>query len=81
MLVGPIWQSFRNMIMKILGIPNSIFYRYKSRIYKEEKELLSKIMIQPLESRMLRTYETLEECCRINRQIAMDEKKQNQWIE
>ena len=61
-------------IMEILGIPNSTFYRYKSRIYKEDKELRSKIMIESLESRMLKIYQTLEECSRINRQIAMDEK-------
>ena len=61
-------------IMKILGIPNSTFYRYKSSIYKEDKELLSKIMIEPLESRVLKIYQNLEESSRINRQIASDEK-------
>jgi ACT domain-containing protein len=61
-------------IMKILGIPNSTFYRYKSKIYKEDKELWSKVMIEPLESRALKIYQTLEECCRINREIASDEK-------
>jgi ACT domain-containing protein len=61
-------------IMKILGIPNSTFYRYKSRIYKEDKELLSKIMIEPLESRMLMIMRTLEESYRIFRQIMLDEK-------
>ena len=40
-------------IMKILWIPNSTYYRYKSRIYKEDKELWSKIMLEPLESRAL----------------------------
>jgi ACT domain-containing protein len=61
-------------IMKILGIPNSTFYRYKSKIYKEDKELWSKIIIEPLESRALKIYEILEECYRINKKIASNEK-------
>ena len=61
-------------IMKILGIPNSTFYRYKSKIYKEDKELWSKVIFEPLESRALRIYETLEESFRISRAIALDEK-------
>jgi ACT domain-containing protein len=61
-------------IMKILGIPNSTFYRYKSIIYKEDKELWSKVIIEPLESRALKIYEILEECYRINRNIASNEK-------
>jgi ACT domain-containing protein len=60
-------------IMKILGIPNSTFYRYKSKIYKEDKELWSKIIIEPLESRALKIYEILEECYRINKKIALNE--------
>jgi ACT domain-containing protein len=60
-------------IMKILGIPNSTFYRYKSKIYKEDKELWSKVMIEPLESRALKIYQNLEESYRINRQIALNE--------
>jgi ACT domain-containing protein len=61
-------------IMKILGIPNSSFYRYKSRIYKEDKELLSKIMIEPLESRMLQIMKSLEDSSRISSQIMSDDK-------
>jgi len=61
-------------IMKILGIPNSTFYRYKSKIYKEDKELLSKIMIEPLESRMLKLMRCLEDSSRIFRQIMEDDK-------
>lgn len=61
-------------IMKILGIPNSTFYRYKSKIYKEDKELLSKIMIEPLESRMLKLMRCLEDSSRIFRQIMLDDK-------
>ena len=61
-------------IMKIVGIPNSTFYRYKSRIHKEDKELLSKIMIEPLESRMLTIMRSLEDSSRISRQIMLDDK-------
>jgi ACT domain-containing protein len=61
-------------IMKKLRIPNSTFYRYKSKIYKEDKELWSKVMIEALESRALKIYQNLEESCRINRHIAMDDK-------
>jgi hypothetical protein len=60
-------------IMKILGIPNSTFYRYKSKMYKDDKELWSKVMIEPLESRALKIYQILEESYRINRQIALNE--------
>ena len=60
-------------IMKILGIPNSTFYRYKSIIYKEDKELWSKVIIEPLESRALKIYETLEESFRISKKIADNE--------
>src|SRR4030095_6917864 len=60
-------------IMKILGIANSTFYRYKSIIYKEDKELWSKLIIEPLESRALRIYETLEESFRISKKIADNE--------
>jgi ACT domain-containing protein len=60
-------------IIKILEIPNSTFYRYKSKIYKEDKELWSKVMVEPLESRALKIYQNLEESCRINRQIAFNE--------
>jgi len=68
----PIKNDFE--IMKILGIPNSTFYGYKSRIYREDKELLSKTMIEPLESRMLMIMKCLEDSSLIFKQIMMDEK-------
>jgi len=61
-------------IMKKLRIANSTFYRYKSKIYKEDKELLSKIMIESLESRMLQLMESLEDSSRISRRIMSDDK-------
>jgi ACT domain-containing protein len=63
-----------NEIMRILKIPNSTYYRYKSRIYKEDKEHLSKIMIEPLESRMLMIMRCLEDSSRIFRKIMQDDK-------
>ncbi|MDP9306055.1 MAG: hypothetical protein M3O68_06915 [Thermoproteota archaeon] len=60
-------------IMKILRIPNATFYRYKSKIYKEDKEFWSKVMLESIESRAYRLYETLEESFRISRAIALDE--------
>jgi hypothetical protein len=60
-------------IIKILRIPNSTFYRYKSLIYKEDKELWSAAMFEPLESRALAIYNILHESCRINKKIADNE--------
>jgi hypothetical protein len=60
-------------IMRILKIPNSTFYRYKSKIYKD-KELWTKAMFEPLESRLLRLYESLQDSSRIYRAIANNEK-------
>jgi hypothetical protein len=60
-------------IMKILRIPNSTFYRYKSLIYKEDKELWSAAMFEPLESRALTIYNILNESFRINKKIADNE--------
>ncbi len=61
-------------IMKILRIPNSTFYRYKSKISIEDKELWSKVMFEPLESQALRIYESLKETSRICREIAFNDK-------
>lgn len=71
--------SIRNdcEIMKILQIPNSTFYRYKALILQEDKELWSAAMFEPLESRALRIYDTLQESFRISKQIASDEKNKS----
>jgi hypothetical protein len=61
-------------IMRILKIPNSTFYRYKSKIYNEDKELWTKATFEPLESRLLRLYESLQDSFRIYRAIANNEK-------
>jgi hypothetical protein len=59
-------------IMKKLRMPNSTFYRYKAMIYKEDKELWSAAMFEPLESRALEIYDILRESCRISKKIADD---------
>jgi hypothetical protein len=61
-------------IMNILGIPNSTFYRYKSLIHREDKELWSKVRFETLESRLLRIHQTLEDSFRISRGMAFNEK-------
>ena len=38
-------------IMRMLGIPNSTYYRYKSQIYQQDKELWNQIIKESLESR------------------------------
>ena len=38
-------------IMKMLGIPNATYYRYKSQIYQEDRELWNQIAKESLESR------------------------------
>jgi hypothetical protein len=57
-------------IIERLKIPKSTFYRYKSRIYNEDRELWEKVSIEPLESRALKLKESLEHTYRIAREIA-----------
>jgi hypothetical protein len=38
-------------IMDTLGIPNSTYYRYKSKIYKEAKKMWKQVCIESLEYR------------------------------
>jgi hypothetical protein len=66
-------------IMRKLGMPNSTFYRYKAMIYKEDKELWSAAMFEPLESRAIAIYNILRESCRINKKIA--DKENNKPME
>lgn len=37
-------------IMKTLGIPNSTYYKYKSQIYQEDRQLWNQIAKESLES-------------------------------
>jgi hypothetical protein len=57
-------------IMKTLGIPNSTYYRYKSQIYQEDRELWNQIAKESLESRALKTMRALQLCIKVNTEIA-----------
>lgn len=59
-------------IMKILGIPNSTYYRYKSQIYQQDRELWNQIAKESLESRALMIMKSLELCIVVNTEIATD---------
>jgi hypothetical protein len=62
-------------IMKILGIPNSTYYRYKSQIYQEDRELWNQIAKESLESRALKIMKSLELCIAVNTEIATDKQQ------
>jgi ACT domain-containing protein len=57
-------------IMKTLGIPNSTYYRYKSQIYQQDRELWNQIAKESLESRALKTMRALQLCIKVNTEIA-----------
>jgi hypothetical protein len=59
-------------IMKTLGIPNSTYYRYKSQIYQEDRELWNQIAKESLESRAVKIMKSLELCIAVNTEIATD---------
>jgi hypothetical protein len=61
-------------ILARLKIPKSTFYRYKSRIYNEDRELWERVSIEPLESRAILLKESLEHTYRIAREIASNNK-------
>ena len=62
-------------IMKILGIPNSTYYRYKSQIYQEDRELWNQIARVSLEFRAIKIMKSLEHCIAVNTEIATDKQK------
>jgi hypothetical protein len=62
-------------IMKILGIPNSTYYRYKSQIYQQDRELWNQIARESLESRAVKIMKSLELCIAINKEIATDKQQ------
>jgi hypothetical protein len=61
--------------MKILGIPNSTYYRYKSLIYQEDRELWERIAKESLESRALKIMSSLQLCIKVNTEIATDKQQ------
>ncbi len=59
-------------IMNTLGIPNSTYYRYKSKIYKEAKKLWEQVCIESMEYRALEIKKSLVLCIKVNEEIAID---------
>lgn len=59
-------------IMEILGLPNSTYYRYKAKVYKEAEKIWKKVCQESLEHRALLIKKTLDLCIRINEEIAKD---------
>ena len=62
-------------IMKILGIPNSTYYRYKSQIYQQDRELWNQIAKESLESRALKIMKSLQLCITVNTEIATNKEQ------
>jgi hypothetical protein len=58
-----------------LGLPNSTYYRYKGKVYKEAKKIWKKVCQEPLEHRALLIKKTLDLCIKINEEIASDPKQ------
>ena len=62
-------------IMKILGISNSTYYRYKSQINREDRELWNQIAKESLESRARKDNEKFTLCIAVNTEIATDKQQ------
>jgi hypothetical protein len=65
-------QKNDDEIMDILGLPNSTYYRYKTKVYKEAKNIWKNVCQESLEHRALLIKKTLDLCIRINEEIAKD---------
>jgi hypothetical protein len=65
-------------IMNMLGIPNSTYYRYKKRIYKQSKKLWQQVCLESLEYRALQIRKYLDVSMKVYEEIALD---QNQKYE
>ena len=58
-------------IINELGINRRAFYRYKSRILEEDKEVWSKIRREGLETQALRILKSLNMAIKVNTEIAL----------
>jgi hypothetical protein len=65
-------QKNDDEIMHLLGLPNSTYYRYKVKVYKEAKKIWKKVCQESLEHRALLIKKTLDLCISINEEIATD---------
>jgi hypothetical protein len=68
-------QKNDDEIMGLLGLANSTYYRYKSKIYKEEKKIWKQVCKESLEHRALQIKKSLELCIKVNQEIALDPKQ------
>lgn len=59
-------------IMDILGLPNSTYYRYKSKIHREARKIWKRACKESLEYRALQVKKSLELCIKVNQEIALD---------
>jgi hypothetical protein len=59
-------------IMNILRLPNSTYYRYKSKIYEEAKKQWNQACKESLEFRALSIRDSFELCIKVNEEIARD---------
>lgn len=62
-------------IMEIVELPNSTYFRYKAKVYKEAKKIWKQVCKETLEHRALLIKRTLDLCIRVNEEIAMDPKQ------
>jgi predicted metal-dependent phosphoesterase TrpH len=62
-------------IMDILAIPNSTYYRYKRKVYKQAKKIWKQVCTESLEHRALLIKSTLDLAIKINKEIAEDPKQ------
>src|SRR5437867_2937327 len=62
-------------IMEMCELPNSTYYRYKAKVYKEAKKIWKQVCQETLEHGALLIKKTLDLCIRVNEEIAMDPKQ------
>jgi hypothetical protein len=59
-------------IMNILGMPNSTYYRYKTKIYERSKKLWEQVCTESLEYRALQIRKYLDMSIKVYEEIATD---------
>ena len=74
------WQSDEEII-KQLKISQATYYRYKQRIFKEDKKLLEKVRTNELAHRIMQVRKSLEYCIKVNKGICEHSKDDKAKIE
>ena len=62
------WKSDKE-IMDQLQLSRATYYRYKSRIYKQDKKILDKVRANELGHRTIQVRKSLEYCIKINKDV------------